>query len=649
MAVGYSPKIILDGLSLTLDAGVPTSWNVGISTNWTDKVGGNNGTLVGGTYHNDGPFVGAGYVEFDGTDDHLSISDSDDLDLSTGDFTIEFWVYAHSLTNFDGIVGKRDPSNFNNNSWRISYGSGNSSINLAHTSSNSVSVSYAPAPSLNTWTHYAFARESGTMRAFKNGVKETDVSSYTHDFSNTYSLLIAANASSSYTWDGYISNVRVVKGTALYTSNFTPPAEPLTAVTNTTLLTCQGNAIVDASSSAHTITANGGISLTKEPFGGAGAVEFDGTGDELNFTSIDVGTGDFTYEAWVYPTVSTVDTPIIVWHNGTSKVHTFGIWNGSAIDAIFSANARPGASNSWIVSSAISVNTWHHIAFVRASGTLKLYVDGTEQSTSAGSGSAGGDPSSYSTDVSYVGSSAVNENFVGKISNARVISGTALYTSNFTPPSRTLEPIENTVLLTCQGQNIKDASSNSHAITVNGDAKATIVSSSFEFDGTNDYVQVPNSSALQLGTGDFTIEMWWYMIGSGNCRGFTLGDAYDANGMELYLGSSGTSLNVYIENATRITADSVPSFGTWHHYAIERTSGTMKLYIDGVVQSGTYSSSQSLGTGTDGDLRIGVEYYNGGLSFVGDCKISNFKIYKGKGFTATEVLQNYNALKGRYA
>jgi hypothetical protein len=65
-----------------------------------------------------------------------------------------------------------------------------------------------------------------------------------------------------------------------------------------------------------------------ETFETTGSVQFDGTDDELNFTSIDVGTGDFTYEAWVYPTVATVDTPIIVWHNGTSKVHTFGIWNG---------------------------------------------------------------------------------------------------------------------------------------------------------------------------------------------------------------------------------------------------------------------------------------------------------------------------------
>ena len=195
----------------------------------------------------------------------------------------------------------------------------------------------------------------------------------------------------------------------------------------------------------------------------------------------------------------------------------------------------------------------------------------------------------------------------------------------------------------------KDASRNgNNATLINGPTFDSANGGSIVFDGTNDYAQVPNSSSLQLGTGDFTIEMWWYMIGSGNCRGFTLGDASDANGMELYVGNSGASLYVYIQNAIRITADSVPSFDAWHHYVIERTGGTMKLYVDGVVQSGTYSSSQSLGTGTDGDLRLGVEYYSSSLNFVGDCKISNFKIYKGKGLTAAEVTQNFNYHKSRF-
>ena len=383
------------------------------------------------------------------------------------------------------------------------------------------------------------------------------------------------------------------------------------------------------------------------------SVAFDGTGDYLTTPSssaFDFGTGSFTVECWIFRKASGFQAIVGTRTGNTAATIRWSLFVNTS--NVLSCNIRD-TSNNDIASinhqTTMILNTWNHCALVRDGTSFRLYLNGV-QSTSGTTSSAAVANSSTVVRIGDFDGSIISD-MNGYISNLRILKGTALYTANFTPPTEPLTAITNTTLLTCQGNTITDASSSAHSISVTGGAEANLgfPKSAFVFDGTDDYVQVPNSSALQLGTGDFTIEMWWYMIGSGNCRGFTLGDAYDANGMELYLGSSGTSLNVYIENATRITADSVPSFDTWHHYVIERTIGTMKLYIDGVVQSGTYSSSQSLGTGTDGDLRLGVEYYNGGLSFVGDCKISNFKIYKGKGFTATEVTQNYNALKGRYA
>ena len=65
------------------------------------------------------------------------------------------------------------------------------------------------------------------------------------------------------------SNLRIVKGTAVYTSNFTPQNSALTAITNTKLLTCQNStgSITDASSSNHTITVNGDAAASSQiPF-----------------------------------------------------------------------------------------------------------------------------------------------------------------------------------------------------------------------------------------------------------------------------------------------------------------------------------------------------------------------------------------------
>ena len=76
-------------------------------------------------------------------------------------------------------------------------------------------------------------------------------------------LTIGAYGGGGYDFWGYISNLRVVKGTALYTSNFTPPTNPLSAVTNTVLLCCQSSTdATDAAVTPGTITANGDASAT---------------------------------------------------------------------------------------------------------------------------------------------------------------------------------------------------------------------------------------------------------------------------------------------------------------------------------------------------------------------------------------------------
>ena len=95
----------------------------------------------------------------------------------------------------------------------------------------------------NKWVHCAVSREGNTIRIFDNGelTGTLDVSSYATMNDSTVPLDIGADYADNYDMDGFISNVRIVKGTALYTSNFTPPSAPLTNVTNTKLLCCQSN------------------------------------------------------------------------------------------------------------------------------------------------------------------------------------------------------------------------------------------------------------------------------------------------------------------------------------------------------------------------------------------------------------------------
>ena len=650
MAVGYNPRTVTDGLVLALDAGNPKNYNVGISTNWTDKVGGNNGTLVNGTYHNDGPFVGAGYVEFDGNNDYLSIADSADFTFGTGDYTMEAWIYPTSTGSYPVIIAQYENTS-TTASWFFSLGDNTTDVKY---------YAYGPdgnltphlsggTASLNTWTHVAVTRSGSTVRLFVNG-SQVDSGAWSNAHrDSSLPVTIGTSADANYDFTGKISNARVIKGTALYTSNFTPPTRTLTAVPNTVLLTCQGNSISDASSSAHTITANGDISLTKEPFGGAGAVDFGGSADGLYTPNITLGSNDWTLEFWIYLTSTGTARGLYSYFLTTTTARQISYSIDSSNQFGWQHRLNDGTYPSAAGSTALSAHTWYHVAAVRVNDDYYTYINGVQDSsyTSAPAGHtyyADGRPH-------YIGYNRTGTaDFDGLLSNVRFVNGTALYTSNFTPPAEPLTAVTNTELLTCQGQSIKDASSNAHTITVNGDAKATIVSSAFEFDGTDDELNFTN---IDVGTGDFTYEAWVYPTASVNqpiivwhnstSKIHTFGIWASGQGVDAIF-----SANARPGSSNSFEVTSAISLNTWHHIAFVRASGTLKVYVDGTEKS------LSAGPGSIGG---DPSSYSTDVSYVGTSavnenfkgEISAVKIYKGKALTAQEIQQNYNATKGRYA
>ena len=182
---------------------------------------------------------------------------------------------------------------------------------------------------------------------------------------------------------------------------------------------------------------------------------------------------------------------------------------------------------------------------------------------------------------------------------------------------------------------------------------------SIVFDGTNDYVQLPASSDLDFGTGNFTLEGWFNKATTTTLQVLLCSNKYYTHSFNgnwilrissatqiafaAYDGTSGTNLEYAEFNAST-------SVDTWHHFALVREgTGTneTKFYLDGVLKGSVTVSKSLPDAGTNG-LRIGEESDSGPGNAPFNGKISNVKIYKGKGLTATEVLQNYNTLKGRY-
>ena len=152
---------------------------------------------------------------------------------------------------------------------------------------------------------------------------------------------------------------------------------------------------------------------------------------------------------------------------------------------------------------------------------------------------------------------------------------------------------------------------------------------------------IPNNSNFAFGTGNFTTELWVYFLSSGAYQ--TLFDfrPYNTNGNYPALIRDTDGDLYYYVNGSRLIDNVSVSNNQWYHVVICRENTTTKLYLDGVSKASASDSTNYISS----DVIIGA--INGGNNAI-EGYISGIKIYKGKGLTASEVLQNYNAFKGRY-
>ena len=202
-----------------------------------------------------------------------------------------------------------------------------------------------------------------------------------------------------------------------------------------------------------------------------------------------------------------------------------------------------------------------------------------------------------------------------------------------------------------------DTVGDNNGTLTNGPTYSSDDGGSIVFDGTNDYVQLSASSDLNFGTGNFTIEGWFNKGATTSLQTLLCSNKY-------YTGGNNGNWILRISSATQIALATYDGTGnieyaefsastsvnTWYHFALVREgTGTneTKFYLDGVLKGSMTVSKSLTDAGTNG-LRIGEESDSGPGNAPFNGKISNVKLYKGKALTETEVLQNYNANKGRY-
>jgi hypothetical protein len=176
-------------------------------------------------------------VAFNGTSDSLTLNGSAGFAFGTGDFTIEGWWYFSSFPAAYQQLFDFRPTSTSGLYPTLSVSSANA---IEYLTNGAVRITAASGMSAATWYHIALSRVSGNTRVFIGGVqKGSTYADSTNYIVGAARPIISSNGfTSSSFFGGNISNLRIVKGTGLYSANFTPPTEPLTAISGTSLLTC---------------------------------------------------------------------------------------------------------------------------------------------------------------------------------------------------------------------------------------------------------------------------------------------------------------------------------------------------------------------------------------------------------------------------
>jgi hypothetical protein len=383
------------------------------------------------------PSIHGGSMYFNGSGDYLQVPQAAAA-RGTGDYTIECWVYSKTFANEKFIFDARSAASAIDDFMTI-----NSSGYLFFRS-NGTTTTTTQQMSLNTWHHFAQVRNGSTLKVYVDGVEvASKTQSGNLSIASAFDIGGSSNDGASATIDGYISDFRIVLGTAVYTSAFTPPTAPLTAITNTSLLLSGTNAgIIDKSQSVKELTLNGDVkSSTTQTKYLTSSMYFDGTGDYLELSRgqdldiFNLGTSDFTVEMWLFPTDLSNSGTIIsfIRANNTSDDNHPHIYR-AASELRFYTDGTDKISGG-----TLSLSTWHHVAISRSGNDHKMFLDGSQVGSTytASNTYTQGRPvvASYNDTLTTVGSANL---FTGYISDVRITSGLARYTSNFTPPTAAL-------------------------------------------------------------------------------------------------------------------------------------------------------------------------------------------------------------------
>lgn len=618
-----------------------------------------------------------GSLALDGTGDYVTFPANSAFQFSNNNFTVELWVFPRALPAEAVLVSKWNAGGTAaSNQWILSLNSGVPTF--ACSTDGSATAANATGTTLitNTWNHVAAVRNGSSLKVYVNGLggtANTSLSTSSLYGSETEVLGVSYrrnNGSTQFPLNGYISNLRIVKGQALYTADFSSNVATSMLTTtsqganssNVSLLTFRTNinftngVTLDGSPNDYTITRSSGTYIGSQSPAGANnwCVYFSGTTQYVAPVAnavLAVGTGDFCFEAWAWPATNTG-----IKYIGSTGAAGTGTWQlgvnaASGAVRVFKENNTQLFNDTTAV---LTLDAWNHVALVRSGANTGVYINGTLANTIA-------DSTNYSNTslVIGAGNTAGGQGWQGYLSSVRLIKGAPVYTSNFTAPSTNrLTANSITSILTCDKCSIEDSSPNALTITgrtSGGVYKFSPYSDGIEYDpathggslyfnNSSDYLSVASNTNLTPSNGDYTLEGWFWQTGFSGSTAETILDTSGSSttnalnfSCSLAAATPGYVLN--ISGTNRITSGSGATIfksSEWQHVAISRVGTTTKMFINGAQVGSNFTDTI---TYLAGGFTMGRGF--SGANFLGGY-ISSFRFIKGKGIYSSAFTPDPN-------
>jgi hypothetical protein len=649
------------------------------------------------------PYYPSGYwsTYFNGTTDFLSIPDNVAFNFGTGDATVEFWFNSPSqnASNYPGIVSSVNFNVAGSASIRLDNIGYKGKIFMYVNGGGDPVIASTSTVAYSTWNHVAIVRQSTAFRLYLNGNLDTTaaISSSLGWYLSAGGLRVGrgfdVDTTAAY-YLGYVSNLRIVKGVAVYTGNFVVPFAPLgqgqQALTNiaplsnndTVLLTLQDSRHIDQSANRFAITPSGTPQITRQtPFDIATTVVTNFYSALFSPATLDMLTvahnsmlvmdsNDFSVEFWIFPSSAPGSANTIFSKSGSASgsVANWRLDYNSSFQLVLYVGQSSSSDAGTVLVTLTTTGSltrarWSYVAVVKTGTVYSIYING---SRSASTIFASAVPSDAAAGTLAIGNETGRSNYInGYLFNVRICKFVIPYAATattITVPTAVLTATSGTVFLSLQDRGFWDSSVNNFAVTKStsiqpaafnpfsaepGLYSAVAYGGSGFFNGTTDYLSTPYNSSFVFGTNNFTVECWIYLTSNTNLRNIVgLGNGANGSGPVTstwqlrYYGTEGSNqfgFNRYNGSVeTNFVTSGAPVVANgWYHIAVSRADGTLRIFVNGVSYYNAANTFNYTALSTSEPVFIGLGYYGPAAGLGGPRYfpgyISNVRIINGTG------------------